>query len=180
MKTSLKSRIAKIRLVIFDVDGVLTDGRIIVDDQAREIKNFHVLDGFGIVLLRKMGFKTAIISARTTQAVVARARDLKIDRVCEGALPKTNAYEGLLKEFKLKDEQVCFMGDDLTDLCLLKRVGLAVTVPNGVEEVKQIAHYVTKTRGGHGAVRELVELIFKSRGEWKRIVESFSKDGVIK
>lgn len=173
MKNSLKKKIAKIRLVIFDVDGVLTDGRIIVDDNGQEIKNFHVQDGFGIVLLRKAGFKTAIISARATKAVVARANDLKIDRVFEAAFPKTTAYEGLLKEFQLKDEEVCFVGDDLPDLCVLKRVGLAITVPNAVDEVKKVAHYTTKKSGGHGAAREVVELILKTQGKWKAIVQSF-------
>ena len=156
-----------------DVDGVLTDGRIILNDDDKEIKNFDVQDGFGIVLFQMSGYKTAIISARTTPAVKARAKDLKVGLVYQAAHPKVIAYQKVLKEYKLKDEQVCFIGDDLTDLGVLNRVGLAVTVPNGVQEVKDAADYVTKSRGGEGAVRELVELILKEHGVWKKIIERF-------
>jgi 3-deoxy-D-manno-octulosonate 8-phosphate phosphatase (KDO 8-P phosphatase) len=162
-------------MLVMDVDGVLTNGDIIVDHAGEEIKKFNVLDGFGIVVLHKLGYKTAIISARSTKAVEARAADLKIDKVYQDAYPKLAAYEKLLREFALNDEQVCFIGDDLPDLMVLKRVGLAVAVSNAVSEVKEVAHYVTQRSGGNGAVREVVELILKTKGEWKTVLEQFSK-----
>lgn len=158
-----------------DVDGVLTDGKIVVDAQGKELKFFDVQDGFGLVLLRQAGIKTAILSARSSSAVTARAEDLKIDKICQDAYPKTNAYESLIKELGCTDEQVCFMGDDLPDLPVLKRVGLAVAVPNAMDELKKIAHYVTTRRGGAGAVREVIELILKAQRKWKNIVAQMEK-----
>lgn len=158
-----------------DVDGVLTDGKIVVDAQGKELKFFDVQDGFGLVLLRQAGIKTAILSARSSPAVTARAEDLKIDKICQDAYPKTSAYERLIRESGCTDEQVCFMGDDLPDLPVLKRVGLAVAVPNAMDELKKIAHYVTTRRGGAGAVREVIELILKAQGKWKNIVAQMEK-----
>lgn len=165
------SRARKIRLVICDIDGVLTDGRIIYDSQGREIKNFHVQDGLGLVLLKKVGIKTAIISARLSKAVTWRTDELRIDHVFTGVHPKIAAYAQLIKKLKLKDDQVCFIGDDLTDLAVMKRVGLAVAVSNAVEELKQVAHYTTLRQGGHGAVREVTDGILKAQGFWSGIVE---------
>ncbi len=174
MKRIPRQKILKIKLLILDVDGVLTDGKIVLDEQGREIKVFDVQDGFGLVLFRKAGYKTAIISARSAAAVTARARDLQIDKVCQDACPKINAYESLLQEWNLKDDEVCFMGDDLPDIGILKRVGLGVAVPNAVSEVQKAADHVTQNRGGHGAVREIVELILKTQGQWKKIVSNFT------
>jgi len=174
MKKDLKDRINKVKLLILDVDGVLTKGDIIVDHQGKELKVFDVLDGFGLVLFHRAGFKTAIISARGTTAVRARAKDLGIDRVYLDAHPKTAAFKKLLKSLKLKAEQACFVGDDLTDLAVLKQVGFAVTVKNGVVEVKKIVHYITQRHGGKGAVREVIELILKTQGKWNKIVKEFS------
>ena len=166
----MKDRLKKIKLLIMDVDGVLTDGRIVIDDQGRETKFFNVLDGFGIVAFRRAGFKTAILSARASQVVGHRAKDLKIDKVYVDAYPKIGAYEELLREFNLKDEEVCFIGDDWPDMDVLKRVGFAVSVPNGVPEVKKVADYVTKKAGGAGAVREVIELILKAQGLWPKAI----------
>lgn len=174
MKRISRQKILKIKLLILDVDGVLTDGRIVLDDEGREIKFFDVQDGFGLVLFRKAGYKTAIISARSAHAVTARARDIAIDKVCQDACPKIDAYESLLKEWNLTDDEVCFMGDDLPDIGILKRAGLGVAVPNAVAEVQKAADHVTQNRGGHGAVREIVELILKTQGQWKKIVSNFS------
>jgi 3-deoxy-D-manno-octulosonate 8-phosphate phosphatase (KDO 8-P phosphatase) len=168
------NRIKKIRLLALDVDGVLTDGRIIVDNDGKETKFFDVQDGFGLVLFQKAGHKTAIISARAAGAVTARANDLKIDRIHQDAYPKSDAYQQILKDFKLKDEEVCFIGDDLPDLVVLKRVGFGVAVLNAVAEVKKAAHYVTVKKGGRGAVREVVELILKAQGKWGKVVSDFS------
>ncbi len=175
MNKTLKTKLNKIKLLVMDVDGVLTDGKIVVDAQGKELKFFDVQDGFGLVLLRQAGIKTAILSARSSSAVTARAEDLKIDKICQDAYPKTNAYESLIKELGCTDEQVCFMGDDLPDLPVLKRVGLAVAVPNAMDELKKIAHYVTTRRGGAGAVREVIELILKAQRKWKNIVAQMEK-----
>lgn len=174
MKKDLENKLKKIKLLILDVDGILTNGEIILDHDGNEIKIFNVQDGFGIVLLRQCGIKCAIITARYSKAVDARAKDLKIDKVYQDAKPKTIAYERLLKLMKLKDEEACFMGDDLTDLSVLKRVGLSVSVPNGVGEVKRLVDYVTSNEGGKGAVREMVELILKAQNKWKNIISAVS------
>lgn len=162
----MKDALKKIKVVAMDVDGVLTDGRIIVDSNGVETKNFDVQDGFGIVFLKKCGIKTVIISARESGVVNHRAQDLKIDKVYVGVYPKLGAYEGMLEEFKVLDEQVCFIGDDLADLGIMRRCGVAVAVANAVFEVKQVADHVTVNKGGRGAVRETVELILKAQGHW--------------
>jgi 3-deoxy-D-manno-octulosonate 8-phosphate phosphatase (KDO 8-P phosphatase) len=118
------------------------------------------------VFLKKCGIKTAIISARKSGVIAHRAKDLKIDKVYVGACPKLNAYERMLKEFKVLDEEVCFIGDDLADLGVMYRCGVSVAVANAVSEVKQIADYVTVRQGGRGAVREIVELILQAQGHW--------------
>ena len=162
----MKDALKKIKVVAMDVDGVLTDGRIIMDSNGVETKNFDVQDGFGIVFLKKCGFKTAIISARESGVVAHRAKDLKIDKVYVGVYPKLSAYENMLKEFNVVDEEVCFIGDDLADVCVLNRCGVAVAVANAVFEVKKTADYVTVRRGGRGAVREVIELILQAQGHW--------------
>ena len=172
MNKTVMDKIQKIKVLVLDVDGVLTDGKIVIDAQGKEIKTFDVQDGFGIVLLGRVGFKTAIISARSATAVTVRAKDLKIDKVYQDAYPKVNAYVKLLNDFKVSDDEVCFVGDDLPDVGVLKRVGFAVAVANAVEEVKKEADYVTKKSGGAGAVREVIELILKNQGKWESTVAS--------
>lgn len=162
----MKDALKKIKVVAMDVDGVLTDGRIIMDSNGVETKNFDVQDCFGIVFLRRCGIKTALISARESGVVAYRAKDLKIDKVYVGAYPKLGAYESMLEEFKVLDEEVCFIGDDLADLGILRRCGFGVAVANAVFEVKQIADHVTVRQGGRGAVREVIELILQAQGHW--------------
>lgn len=170
ISAQLKKRILKIKALLMDVDGVLTDGKIVVDHQGNELKFFDVQDGFGVVLFKRAGYKTAIISAREAAAVSARAQDLKVDKVFQDAKPKTDALMAILKEFNLTEEEICFIGDDLADNCVLKKVGFAVSVPNGSLDTKRLAHYITRKSGGNGAVRELVELILTVKGQWKNIV----------
>ena len=162
----MREALRKIKVLVLDVDGVLTDGTIIVDAQGIESKNFHVQDGMGLVMLKKAGIKACLISARASAVSVHRAKDLQIERVFNGVYPKISAYETLLKEFGVSDEEVCFMGDDVVDIGILKRVGFAVAVPNAVFEVKQAADHVSTARGGEGAVREIIELILKAQGKW--------------
>lgn len=166
----MKRRIQKIKLLALDVDGVLTDGKIIYDSSGREIKNFQVQDGYGIVFFQQAGFKTAIITARASCVVAMRAKDLKINRLYQNAFPKIHAYRRMLQDFKLKDDQICFIGDDLLDIPILKRVGFAVAVPNAVDEVKKVVHYITRKTGGNGAVREVIDLILKTTGKWKAVM----------
>ncbi|MBL8012536.1 MAG: HAD-IIIA family hydrolase [Candidatus Omnitrophica bacterium] len=164
-------QVKNIKLVICDVDGVLTDGKIIYDGNGIESKNFDVQDGLGLTLLKKCGIMTAIISARASDVVAHRAKDLGIDHVYTAAYPKINAYRALVKDLKVDDRHVCFIGDDLPDLAVMKQVGLAVAVSNAVAEVKRVAHYTTRRSGGSGAVREVVEKILKSQGLWSKILE---------
>ncbi len=170
MDSMLKERIKKIKVLALDIDGVLTDGKIIVDSQGGEIKNFDVQDGFGMVVMRKAGFKIAIITARNSRPVDFRARDLHVDKVYQDAFPKIEYYKRMLKDLGVSDEDVCYMGDDLPDLGVLKQVGFAVSVPNGVEEVKRTVHYITHKAGGHGAVREVIEIILKTQDKWDGIL----------
>ena len=162
----MQDRLKKIKVLILDVDGVLTDGGIIIDSNGVETKRFDVQDGFGLVFWRKCGLKSAIISARQSIVAVNRAKDLQMDKVFVGVYPKINAYEELLKEWQVSDEEVCFIGDDVADLKVLKRVGFAASVDNAVFEIKSIAHYVSPKKGGEGAVRDIIEKILKAKGLW--------------
>ena len=173
-KINLKNRIKKIKVLALDVDGVMTDGKIIFDSEGKETKNFDVQDGFALVLLKKAGFKTAIITARSSNVVSLRARDLNVDKTYQDAYPKVIAYEQMLKDFNVTDSDVCFMGDDLPDRQIIKRAGLGVAVANAAADVKRSAHYITKHCGGDGAIREVIELILKGQGKWKKILAADS------
>ncbi len=170
MDSALKERIMKIKVLALDVDGVLSDGKIIIDNNGGEIKNFDVQDGFGMVLLRRAGFKMAIITARNSKPVDFRAKDLTVDKLYQDASPKIEYYKRMLKDLEVSDEEVCFVGDDLPDLNVLRQVGFAVAVANAVDEIKREVHYITHKSGGCGAVREVIELILKTQGKWDEIV----------
>lgn len=169
----LKARCASIELVILDVDGVLTDGRIIIDDRGVETKHFHVRDGLGLALWRRAGKKSAIVSGRSTQAVNKRAEQLRIDRVHQGADDKAASLRELLEDLKLEPSQACFIGDDLIDLPALHRVGLAACPADAVAEVRRASHLVAQADGGRGAVREIIETIMKAQGLWRAVCESY-------
>ncbi len=166
-------RAEKIKLLLLDVDGVLTDGKIILTDKGEEIKHFHVLDGMGIKLLQKIGVEVGIISSRVSQAVIRRAEELSIKLLFQGKVEKLAFYEKVLKEKGLKDEEVAYVGDDWVDIPILKRVGLAIGVPNAWPPVNNYVNYITKCSGGNGAVREICELIIKAKGKWEEIFQSF-------
>ena len=155
-----------IRVIAMDVDGVMTDGRIIYDGSGRELKFFDVKDGYGISRARHAGLRTAIISARGCAAVRARAKDLKFDKVYLDVYPKVTAYEKMLKSFGVRDHEVCFIGDDLPDHAILSRVGFAAAPADAAPEIKKIADYVARRSGGRGAVREIVEMVLKAQGRW--------------
>ena len=169
----LAPRASRITALVLDVDGVLSDGRIIYDEYGDELKFFDVQDGAGLVYWRRMGLRSAVITARKARLIRRRARELQVDFLAQGAVNKLAAYEKFLRKFQLSAEQVCAIGDDLMDLPILQRVGLAVAVPNGVDEVKACCHYVTSRPGGKGAVREVVTLILKARGLWDQILKTY-------
>ena len=162
-----------IKLMVIDVDGVLTDGRIFCTDGGEELKVFHVKDGTGIVYWHRAGLKSAIISGRTSRAIEHRARELGISDVYQGAQRKLDVYEKIIEKHGLRDEEVCYVGDDLIDLPVLRRVGFSVAVPDSPEEVLSVADYVTKAPGGGGAVREVVEKVLKSQGKWENIMKRY-------
>ena len=172
---TIQERAQKIKLLILDVDGVLTDGRIIYDSKGGELKLFDVHDGLGVSALRHMGIKTILITAKASGAIKPRAKDMRVDKVYANAFPKTPVYEKVLKEYNLIDEEVCFVGDDLVDIGILKRVGLPVAVINACPEVKEVSSYITQKRGGRGAVREVAELILKSQNKWTEAVKIYEK-----
>ena len=170
----LQSKIKRIKVLALDVDGVLTNGKINIDANGKEIKVFDVQDGFSIAIFQKMGYKTSIITARSSVAVTARAKDLKIHKVYQDAYPKDKAFKKLLKDLKVKADEVCFIGDDLPDMVVLKQTGFSVAPKNAAKEVKAIVDYVAKNDGGNGAVREVVELILKTQGKWREVLKAFA------
>lgn len=169
MEESLK----KIKLLILDVDGVLTDGRIIFDSNGIESKFFNVKDGHGIKMLQRSGIEVGIISGRESKVVANRAVELGIGQVYQKALDKLVPYRQMLEATGLSDEQVAFMGDDIIDIPLLRRVGFAAAPADAVAEVLPFAHLVTKNRGGWGAVREVCDLILKAQGSWDSVTSRY-------
>lgn len=167
------SRAARVRLMIFDVDGILTDGSLEYNAEGEAIKTFNVQDGLGIKLLGQTGVKTAIITARNSTINAKRASDLGIDHIQQGSHDKKTAFETLLAHFKLTAEQAGFMGDDWIDLPVLTRTGFAVSVPNGRAEVRERAHFITHAPGGRGAVREVCEFIMRAQGSFDAVLASY-------
>ena len=167
---NLEDRCRSIELIISDVDGVLTDGGIIFDNQGIEIKRFHTRDGFGIKLWRRAGFHFGVLTARTSHIVKIRAAELGIDVLRQGFENKLPVAREIFAELRLKPEQVAYIGDDLPDLAVMRQVGLPIAVADAVEEVRAGAAYVTAIPGGQGAVREAIELVLKAKGLWEDVV----------
>lgn len=166
-------RIKGINFLMLDVDGVLTDGRIIMADSGDELKFFDVLDGFGMVLLRRAGIKTIIVTANKSRLVLRRSKILGVFKTYQNCFNKLETFQKVLKDLRIAPDEICFMGDDLIDIPVMKRVGLAVAVPNAADEVKQTAHYITRKSGGHGAVREVSDLILKTQGKWESVTSKY-------
>jgi 3-deoxy-D-manno-octulosonate 8-phosphate phosphatase (KDO 8-P phosphatase) len=162
-----------IRLFILDVDGVLTPGIIYYGSQGMEMKGFHIHDGLGIKLLQKTGVQVAIISAKKSEPVARRLQDLNIEHAYLGQEEKLPAYEELKQKLQLNDNQIGYMGDDLPDLPLLRRTGLAITVPGAPEIIRQHTDFITKNKGGKGAVREACEFIMKAQGQYQSVIQSY-------
>lgn len=168
-------RAQKIRLLMMDVDGVLTDGRIWHDHLGHEFKSFDVKDGHGIVMAHRAHLQTALISGRESESLVRRAKELGIEIVFQKIWNKLEVYERILTDTKLTHEEVAYIGDDVIDIPLLRQVGLAVAVADAVEEVKAVAHVITQRAGGQGAVREVIELILRAQGHWATLMERYTK-----
>lgn len=164
-------KIKAVKLLALDVDGVMTDGRIIYDDEGKETKVFDVKDGHGIKLLMRVGIDVAIITARESNVVLHRAKNLGIELVYQKAMDKVAALEDILKRKELISEQVAYIGDELVDIPLLRKVGFAIAVRDAVKDVKKYVDYVTVKNGGCGAVREVCELILKTQGRWAEVME---------
>jgi 3-deoxy-D-manno-octulosonate 8-phosphate phosphatase (KDO 8-P phosphatase) len=160
----LAERIKPLRLIAFDVDGVLTDGGLYLSDSGEELKRFNTLDGHGLKMLKASGVELAIITGRTSKCVELRARNLGITRLYQGVEDKLAVMQSLLAELKVAPEAAAFMGDDVVDLPVMRRVGLALSVPGAPQIVRDHAHYVSQRDAGHGAVREVCELILGAQG----------------
>ena len=171
---ALADRAKKIRLFLMDVDGTLTDGGVCLlalpDGGIAEMKVFNSLDGAGLKLASIMGIKTGFITGRKSPAVQRRAEELRVDFVYLGQATKTAAFEECMQKAGVTEEEVAYMGDDLPDMPLAKRAGLAVAVANAAAELKAISHYITQAKGGAGSAREVIELILKAQGRWEEAV----------
>jgi len=170
MTEPLPRRLSRIELLVLDVDGVLTDGRIVYTDAGAELKAFHVRDGSGLKLWTSLGKKAGIITGRRSAIVQRRADELGITAVIQGAADKKTALVQMLAELNLSAERACAIGDDLPDLPMLRACGLAVAVADGCAEAKEDADYVTQAAGGCGAVREVIEWILRAQGVWQELV----------
>jgi 3-deoxy-D-manno-octulosonate 8-phosphate phosphatase (KDO 8-P phosphatase) len=173
--SEIERRASRIKLLLMDCDGVLTDGRVTLLAEGDEQKSFHTRDGHGLVLLHRAGLRSGIISGRTSRLVERRAGELGIQYVRQGALDKIKDFGELLAEANVLEREVAFVGDDVTDIPLMKRSELAIAVADAVEETRSAAHYVTRIAGGFGAVREVCELILKAQGRWTELMERYMK-----
>jgi len=165
--------LGNIQLLILDVDGVLTDGGIIRDDAGQQIKRFHVRDGAGIVLWRRLGKDVAIITGKESQVVTHRAEELGIQCVYQNAGNKLDVYDQVKEELGVRDNEIAYVGDDLPDLPVMRRVAVPIAVADAVDEVKEIAKHVTKNAGGHGAVRDAIEFLCKEMGVWQQVLDRY-------
>lgn len=173
MDETLATRIKKVKLLLLDVDGVLTDGRIIYDSRGHDLKFFDVHDGMGVHVLKKTGIPTILVTAKGSRAIGPRARDMHVDAVFADVSPKTKILDKVKRTYRVSGEELCFVGDDLVDICLMKKVGFAVAVANACPEVKRSGHYITRHEGGRGAVREVAELILKTQGKWDKALKAY-------
>ena len=173
---SLKQKLKDIKLLILDADGVLTDGKIYYGSYGDEIKAFDVKDGLGLSLWKRAGKISCILTAKKSPLLKRRAKDVKIFKVYQNVYRKIDIYKKLKKKFKLTDSNICYIGDDLIDIRVLKKAGFAATVPSAPSEVKEASNYITENPGGSGAVREIVELVLKEQGLWDNLVQDLISD----
>jgi len=174
-KKELTSIARNVSLLILDVDGVLTDGSIILDSKENELKSFHVRDGHGIKMLIRAGVRVAIITGRHSKVVERRARELGIKDVFQKCFDKTIAYRQLAETYSLRDGEIAFVGDDIVDIPVLRRCGLPVAVADAEDAVKPFAKMITRQNGGRGAVREVCDFLLKAKGLWKDIIHEYAE-----
>jgi 3-deoxy-D-manno-octulosonate 8-phosphate phosphatase (KDO 8-P phosphatase) len=172
-REEVEQRAARVKLLLMDCDGVLTDGRITPVESGDELKSFHTRDGHGLVMLHRAGLRSGIISGRTSSLVVRRAADLGIGFVRQGALDKLKVFEELLAETGVEASETAFVGDDVVDIPLMRRSGLAIAVADAGPDTRAAAHYVTELPGGFGAVREVCELILKAQERWDELMRRY-------
>ena len=172
-KEQLYKRLRKVKLILLDVDGVLTDGRIVYDSEGGELKFFDVHDGLGVYVLGRAGIPTILVTAKSSKAILPRAKDMRVAEVFGDVFPKTAVLDKIISKYKVSAEEICFVADDLVDLSLMRKVGLPIAVENASGEIKDSAVYVTRRMGGRGAVREVAELILKTQGKWKNILKFY-------
>lgn len=175
VSSEILARAKKIKVVIFDVDGVLTDGGLTIGDDGQEYKTFNTQDGLGMKLLRQSGVQMAIITGRTSKVVTQRAESTGVMHFYQGVNDKLEAFNDLLKKMNIEADEAAFMGDDVVDMPPMLRCGLAISVPAAPDSVKQRAHYVTQKQAGHGAVREVCELIMQAQGTLEAQMAPFFK-----
>ncbi|MFI4911696.1 MAG: KdsC family phosphatase [Sedimentisphaeraceae bacterium JB056] len=168
-----KENLSKLKMLVLDLDGVFTDGTIIINGDGSESKRYSVIDGHGIKLWQRAGFKTAIISGRAAKATSIRAEQLGIEYVFQGCKKKLPVYEQLLEDARVSADETIFIGDEIIDLPIVRRAGLGVAVENAVDELKEYADYVTKKSGGQGAIREVIEIVLKTTGKWDALMERY-------
>ena len=168
-----QARAKKVKLLLLDVDGVLTDGSITYSDEGIELKTFNAKDGFGLNLLRKAGVEVGIITARSSKALIRRCQDLKIDHLYQGRRNKDETFQEVIAELGLAPDEVAYMGDDWLDLPLLAKVGFAATVADAVAEVDEISHFTSRFNGGQGGVREVCELIVDAKGMYETLLNEY-------
>ena len=173
-KNKLKALFKKVKLLVLDVDGVLTKGEIIYDCQGRELKIFNVKDGLGIFILSRLGIKTIIVTAKDSRVVNRRAKDMRVAQVYSGILPKESLLPKIMKKFKVSSDQICFVGDDIIDIGIMERVGLPVAVADAAELLKSKAAYITRKKGGEAAAREVVDLIVESKNLQDKVLKIIS------
>ena len=174
-EAEIRQRAARVKLLLMDCDGVLTDGHIWILENGEDQKAFHTRDGLGIELLHRAGLMSGVISGRTSSALERRAQSLRVSYLWQGRDDKREAFADTLAQARVSSEEVAFVGDDLTDLPLMAQAGLAVAVADAVAEVRERAHYVTAANGGNGAIREVVEFILKAQDRWDDLVKSYLK-----
>ena len=175
-KASIQTRAARIQLVLFDVDGVLTDGRVVLHGDGSENKQFHIRDGIVMVCAQRVGLKIGLLSARLSPTTGERAAQLGITLVHQGVPSKIDAYDEIISEIGLIDDEVAYMGDDIVDIAVLARVGLAGAPADAVPEVRERVHWSAPSAGGAGAARDFLELILRAQGRWDAIVRSFAPE----
>jgi 3-deoxy-D-manno-octulosonate 8-phosphate phosphatase (KDO 8-P phosphatase) len=169
----LLRKISRVKLLILDVDGVMTDGRIIIDDAGLESKQFDVRDGHGLKMLMRCNIDVVLLTGRRSQVVTHRAADLGIAEVHQGIWNKLDVFKEILQRRNLAPEETAYVGDDVVDIPLLKRVGFGVSISDAVPDARRVADYVTRHRGGRGAVREVCEMILKAQGRWAEVAARY-------